>query len=1023
MRLWMPLILVPLVSVALRPPAAAVEVTYNHHIRPLLSDRCFVCHGPDARARKAGLRLDTEEGSRTPLADGGLPIWPGDPARSEVVRRIHAKDAATVMPPPESNLWLSSDERSRLEQWIKQGAKYERHWAFIPVPPVASAPSSEHPIDAIVGTRLRREGLAFAPPASRAALARRLSFDLTGLPLSPEEVMAFVADPAPDAYERLVGQLLASPHYGERKALDWLDLARYADTYGYQSDVEVDFSPWRDWVIRAFNENLPYDEFLRWQLAGDLLPDAKSEQVLATAFNRLHRQTNEGGSIDEEFRVEYVSDRVHTFGTAMLGLTLECARCHDHKYDPISQRDYYALSAFFNNIDESGLYSHFTRATPNPTMLLYPDAAREREHEELRRRIAELESQLAGKLPRRSELPDWDAPLPAAKEGSQPAPDLPVAAFAFDEVNGNRSPNRRSTNAAQFVEGPRLVPGRHGQAVRFSGDNEVVCRGTGHFSRTNEFSLALWLMPTAEQERAVVLHHSRAWSDSGSRGYELVLEQGRPFFALIHFWPGNAIAVRARDPLPLNEWVHLTLTYDGSSRASGLGIWREGRPLATEVVRDHLFRDIQHRREWGDSDVGNIHLTLGGRFRDSGFRNGLVDELRVFDRDLAALEPDPEAAARLAELKALRAQENNLAASLSELMVMREMPKRRPTYVLERGAYDERGETVEADTPAEVLPFDPAWPRNRLGLAQWLTDRRNPLAARVAVNRVWHQHFGRGLAPTMEDFGAQGRLPAQPELLDFLAAWFMDRGWDVKALHRLIVTSATYRQSSQAAEELLARDPDNELLARGPKHRLSGEALRDQALAVSGLLNAAIGGRSVKPYQPAGLWEESGTGKTYTQDKGDKLYRRSLYTFWRRTAPPPAMTTFDAPTREVCTAKRETTTTPLQSLVLLNDPQFVEAARVFAARLWRESDGQIGPGLELGFLAITGRPPDAAERALLERLFESERGRFTRHPEAAQALLKTGEHPVAAAQPPVETAALALVMSVVMNYDEALMKR
>jgi len=1006
-----------------RLPAAEDALSFNHQIRPLLSDRCFTCHGPDENARKGKLRLDLETSSRKPLDDGWQAVKPGDPEMSEVVRRIFSTDADEVMPPPDSNLKLSAEEKALIKRWISQGAEYQGHWSFIPLPARVSVPPSQHgnPVDALVEARLRRENLTLAPPAARTTLARRLSFDLTGLPLSPAAVTAFVEDPSPDAYERLVDQLLASPHYGERRAVAWLDLARYADTYGYQADVEVDFSPWRDWVIKAFNENLPYDQFITWQIAGDLLPDATREQVLATAFNRLHRQTNEGGSIDEEFRVEYVSDRVHTFGTTMLGLTLECARCHDHKYDPVSQRDYYSLSAFFNNIDESGLYSHFTRATPNPTMFLYPDAATEREHRELKWKIADLENKLD--TPATNRLPDWSLQGMSGTSESHMLPVPPLAAFAFDIVDSNKSPNRMSTNAAEFIEGPQLGAGRTGQAVQFSGDNSVVCKNVGHFSRTNEFSITLWLKRTEEQDRAVVLHHSRAWSDSGSRGYELVLDHGRPFFALIHFWPGNAIAVRTKDPLPMNEWVHLTLTYDGSSRADGLRVFRDGQLLAAEVVRDHLFRDIQHRAEWGDSDVGNIHLTLGGRFRDSGFRNGLIDDLRVYERNLAAPETSTEAAALLAELQELRAQENALASRLPEIMVMQEMPGRRTTHLLKRGAYDARGEEVEPNTPAGVLPFDPGWPRNRLGLAHWLTDRRNPLVARVAVNRIWKQHFGRGLVPTIEDFGSQGRLPSHPELLDWLAGWFMDQGWDVKGLHKLIVMSATYQQTSRAPDALVARDPDNDLLARGPKHRLSGEALRDGALSVSGLLNPTIGGRSVKPYQPAGLWEEAGTGKSYTPDTGDKLYRRSLYTFWRRTAPPPAMTTFDAPTREVCTAKREPTATPLQALVLLNDPQFVEAARVLAAKLWRESNGDLAQCIDRGFLALAGRAPDDTERTLLVKLYQNERARFAGSPEAAQALLKIGDKPADAGQPAAETAALTLVISAVMNYDEAVTKR
>ena len=1003
------------------PLRAETGVSFNRQIRPLLSDRCFKCHGPDEQSREGRLRLDTQEGSRKALDDGWQVILPGEPHRSELVRRIFTDDPDDVMPPPDSNLKLSAEEKELLKQWVAGGGDYERHWAFNPVPREVPMPANGqvHPIDAFVVERLGAAKLKPAPEATRETLIRRLSLDLTGLPPSLAEVREFVEDTRPDAYERLVDRLLASPHYGEQRAVDWIDLARYADTYGYQADVEMEMSPWRDWVIRAFNDNLPYDDFIKWQIAGDLLPNATRDQILATAFNRLHRQTNEGGSIDEEFRVEYVSDRVHTFGTALLGLTLECARCHDHKYDPILQTDYYSLSAFFNNIDESGLYSHFTRAVPTPTLLLYQDGQKER-HEELKRAIAGMEKRLV------SWKPVDEIEVPPVAEATQTGrmPVLPLAAFPFDELEKNKSPNLVSTNAAEFRDSPQLVSGRQGQAVQFSGDNEVVCRNSGTFTRTDEFSIALWLKRTEEQERAVILHHSRAWSDSGSRGYELVLDQGRPFFALIHFWPGNAIAIRGRDPLPLNEWVQVTLTYDGSSRASGLGIFVNGRRVGTDSVRDHLFKDILHRKEWGDSDVGNIHLTLGGRFRDSGFRNGLIDELLVFDRDLSrplAAENDPVAPV-LDELKSLRRQENELVNDIREIMVMEELPERRTTYLLKRGAYDLRGETVEPDTPAGIFPFAPDLPRNRLGLAHWLTDRENPLTARVVVNRAWKQHFGRGLVATLEDFGSQGAQPTHPALLDWLAGWFMDNGWDLKALHRLIATSAAYRQSSRPGSSGLDGETLAELLAHGPRHRLSAEQIRDQALAASGLLVPKLGGPSVKPYQPAGLWEESGTGKSYRQDKGEGLHRRSLYTFWRRTAPPPTMLTFDATSREVCTARRETTATPLQSLVLMNDPQFLEASRVLATRLLQEHQ-EPARAIEAGFATLLSRQPADRETAALLRLYEDQLAGFAAQPELAAKVLAIGDQPAPEGMSKPAAAALTLVLNTVMNYDEFVMKR
>lgn len=1075
----------------------AGRIDFNSQIRPLLSDRCFACHGPDEKARKAKLRLDTRAGALKELADGWAVIKPGDPDKSELVQRIFATDEDDLMPPPKSNLRLSLAERDLLKRWVAEGAEYQSHWSFIPVGQVTPPqPRDEqwvrNPTDAFVLARLESENLRPAPEASREALIRRLALNLTGLPPTLEEIDAFLADHSLQAYERAVDYYLSQPAYGERMALDWLDLARYADTYGYQSDVEYDMSPWRDWVIRAFNDNLPYDQFILWQIAGDLLPNATHEQRLATAFNRLHRQTNEGGSIEEEFRTEYVADRVHTMGTAVLGLTLECARCHDHKYDPISQREYYSLFAFFNNIDESGLYSHFTRATPTPTMLLWS--------EEKSRELAQLKLQMTIASERAEQIMREAGPAFRAwqlKDGRVQAP-KPVARFSLDTVVSNTTPDSiNATNFARLVDGPASVAGHDGQALQFSGDNELVCTGVGEFHRTDAFSFSLWLKPTEQQERAVVLHRSRAWTDSGSRGYELVLEHGRPFFGLIHFWPGNAIGVRAKSSLLTNEWSHVTVTYDGSSRAAGINLYLNGTRMEREIVRDNLYKDISHRKEWGDADVGNIHLTLAGRFRDSGFKNGLIDDFQVFDvcltepevkliaeakgdaanaltltlspmereqqlpltsplstfeqTQLVAIQeqrrtilPLPEGEGRgegtalfdhylarhhepsrlaVAELQQLREQENNLVNDVREIMVMQELPQPRPTFLLKRGAYDAPGDRVQPDTPSSIYPFPADQPRNRLGLARWMIDRQNPLTARVVVNRIWRMHFGRGLVASQEDFGSQGKLPSHPELLDWLAGWFMDHGWDVKALHRLIVTSATFRQSSQTTRELVERDPDNLLLARGPKQRLLAEQIRDSALAASGLLNRTLGGLSVKPYQPAGLWEQSGTGKTYAQDKGDKLYRRSLYTFWRRTAPPPSMLTFDAVTREVCTAKRETTATPLQALVLLNDPQFVEAARVLGERLLKAHPENLQARIHGAFRSLTGRLPDEKETAVLRRLFDEQLSFYAKESGTAEKLLAIGESQWDESLPRAEFAATTMLVSAIMNFDEFVVQR
>lgn len=1026
------------------------KVDFNFQIRPILSDRCFKCHGPDEKTRKAKLRLDLAENALAirDEATGKRAIDPGHPERSELIRRITAADPADLMPPAKSNLSLTDQERALLRQWIAQGAEYKPHWAFIAVKPQAVPKpvregQARNPIDNFVLAYLERKGMSLSPEASREQLIRRLSFDLTGLPPSLRQIDEFLADTSSTAYEKLVDRLLAAPAYGERRANEWLDLARYADTYGYQNDVECDLSPWRDWVIRAFNENLPYDQFILWQLAGDLLPNPTRDQVLATAFNRLHRQTNEGGSVEEEFRTEYVSDRVQTAATTFLGLTMECARCHDHKFDPIKQKDFYRMSAFFNNIDESGLYSHFTMAIPTPTLLLYPDGIEAR-HERLQSAIKAKEAELSILAAKeRDRFNNW------LHSGTNlMVIPMPAAAYHFEELNNNQTPNSVRTNqSAVLVDNPQPIEGKIGQALQFSGDNSVICRGAGAYNRTAPFSISLWLRPTARQERAVILHRSRAWTDSGSRGYELVLEEGRPAFSLIHFWPGNALRVRAIIVLRTNEWSHLTVTYDGSSRAKGVSLYLDGDRLALEVIRDNLFKDIQHRNEWNDMEAGAIELTLAGRFRDSGFKDGALDELEVFDQCLTPLEvrllkdrndvnPTPEAAfdyylhrvnpayqAVLNELRQLREQENKLIDEVKEIMVMKEMPVKRPTFVLRRGTYDSPGEPVEPGTPDAIFPFSKELPHNRLGLAYWMLDRNNPLTVRVAVNRVWRTHFGRGLVATAENFGSQGQLPTHPELLDWLAGKFIDSGWNLKALHKMIVMSAAYRQTSKASPELPARDLDNQLLARGPRHRLDAEEICDNALAISGLLVPQIGGPSVRPYQPEGLWEQAGTGKHYRQDHGQNLYRRSLYTFWKRTLPPPNMLTFDAITREVCTARRETTTTPLQALVLLDDPQYVEAARVLAERLVRGSTTNVDDRIIVAFRLATGRLPETTEMEILRRLYQEQLALFRKHPESAEQYLKIGEYPLDKDLPSDQVAATMVLASMVMNLDEFVNER
>ncbi|MCZ6599075.1 MAG: DUF1553 domain-containing protein [Planctomycetota bacterium] len=1006
-------------------------VDFGRQIRPLLSDRCFPCHGPDeaARLQEGGFRLDRFADATEDLG-GYAPIVPGRPDDSEVVYRIRSDDPAERMPPPRSNRSLTREEIELIERWIEEGAEYAEHWSFVPptrrdAPRVRDGSWPRDELDRFVLARLEAAGLAPAPAADRETWIRRVTFDLTGLPPTPGEVDAFLADEGEDAHEKVVDRLLASPRYAERMTADWLDLARYADTYGYQNDVARRVWPWRDWVIRSFDSNLPYDQFVLHQLAGDLLPDPTRDQRLATTFNRLHRQTNEGGSVEEEYRVEYVSDRVHTFGMAFLGLTFECARCHDHKFDPIAHDDYYGLGAFFDDIDESGLYSHFTSAVPTPTLLLTEpeDDARIAALEE---RIARAEEALAGLL--------------------EPAFDLQglVGAFSFESIDDGALANAADPEKpGRVADGPRLAPGRFGQGLELSGENNATFPGVGELRRWDPFSLSLWIRVSELTDRAVVLHRSRAWTDAGSCGYQLLLEDGRPSFSLIHFWPGDAIRVRTREGIPAGEWTHVAVTYDGSSRAAGLTLYVDGAPAAVEVVRDHLIGDIV--------SGGNLVLTLGQRFRDRGFAGGRVDELLVFDRRISAeevrrlhagsIEPGaaPEvadsigaadsiaaadsivAAAWLAaaeELRALRAELGALVDGIPEIMTMVATPEPREAYVLRRGSYAARGERVEPHTPAAIWPFPDDLPPNRLGLARWLTDPGHPLTARVAVNRLWQLVFGRGLVATPENFGSQGTPPTHPELLDHLALSFVDSGWNVKAMLKRIVLSATYRQSSRPSPEARRVDPSNMLLSRAPSYRMPAEWIRDGVLVASGLLVEQLGGPSVKPYQPAGLWHEK-SGQVYQADTGDGLHRRSLYTFWKRTSPPPAMMIFDMGKREVCAARRRTTSTPLQALVLLNDPQYTEAANALAERVLREGGATVDERLTHAFRLLATRRPTAGELDVLRELLEEQRAAFAEHPDEALALLGVS----ASSADPVELAAYAVVASTLLAYDPVVTKR
>ena len=1037
--------LLPSVCLSAHQAAHPAPIRFNRDIRPILTENCFLCHGPDHNKRMANLRLDRRDEA---IARGI--IVPGKPQQSRLIARIFAPSDSFRMPPVMSHKRLTAAQKDMLRRWIAQGAKYEAHWSFVPlpahidVPPVRNAAWCRSPIDRFVLARLEQQGLQPSPEASKVVWLRRVTLDLTGLPPTPKEVDAFLADRSPEAYGRVVDRLLASPHYGERMAVPWLDVARYADSYGYQSDQLCLTWPYRDWVVKAFNTNLPYDQFLTQQLAGDLLPNATRDQRLATAFNRLHRMTNEGGSVSEEWRMEGVADRVRTLGTAFLGLTLECARCHDHKYDPTTQRDYYAFSAFFNSIDEHGMYDQ-ADIVPTPSLLL-PTPAQERDLAAARDAVTQQERTFAQLCKDRE--PAFRAWLSQAKPQPPALADM-TGKFDFERFDGTTLKNLvpgATENGAREDE-VALVEGHTGKAAQFDGENNVNFPKLGRFTRHTPFTIAFWMRDARAAEGAAVVFQACSGTDTGPYGYDLTVDQGQLTAHLMRHWPGNAIAVRTRQAVPKDTWTHVAVTYDGSSRAAGLRLYLDGRPAEIEIVRDHLYKGI-----------GQHTLVFGQRFRDRGFKGGRIDDLALFTRSITPIEVaqlydghslagalaqpsaheaelrdyyfsaiDPAARETVHALAAARERVVAAEDSQLEIMVMEEMPQPRPAYVLARGRYDAphtAANRVERTTPAFLPPFPPGARRDRLGLARWLTRPDHPLTARVAVNRLWALLFGKGLVETVEDFGIQGKPPTHPELLDWLARNFVQSGWNVKALLKTIVLSSTYRQASALRPDLRERDPQNSLLARGPSHRLSAEAIRDTALAAGGLLDDRLGGPPVSPYQPGDLWTESNSmSPAYRQSVGTDLYRRSLYTVWKRTAPMPNMLAFDAGSREVCIGRRQATNTPIQALVLLNDPQFVEAARAIGARALKEGGLTVESRVRFAFRLLATREPSPTEAKLLVALYTEQRALFQAEPDSAATLVKIGASKADASLSPVDLAAATVLAQTILNLDATVWKR
>ncbi|WP_143473224.1 DUF1553 domain-containing protein [Flavilitoribacter nigricans] len=1044
-------------------------VDFNFHIKPILSDRCFACHGPDEKARKGDLRLDIKSGAFALLdsADNRYAIVPGDLKKSSLIQRITSLDHELVMPPPESNLTLSDYEIELLKKWIDQGAEWKDHWAFIPPekPALPEVKRNEWPrneIDQFVLAKLEQEGLKPESPASRGKWLRRVSFDLTGLPPGPEELEAFVQDNSEDAYEKVVDRLLADPAYGERMTSTWLDVARYADSHGYQDDRPRTMWPWRDWVIDAFNTNMPYDSFVVYQLAGDLLPNPTYAHKLATGFNRNHAITQEGGVVNEEYVTEYVADRTNTASAAFLGLTMECARCHDHKYDPISQKDYYSLFAFFNGIDERGQINYFNEA-PYPNL--------EMEDEELEALVAFLDTsitqlQTKDSLMQRTDLPafrEWLTAEGAELEGNEELEEDLISYHRLEAVEALRTrdevaperPGRMNTGLLAELQPPALIAGYRGQALEFDGSNFLNLGDVGDFDWYHPFSLGAWIQAPPNREKAAGLLVRRN-GEQKRGGYELALtKEGFLRLSLIHNQGAERIEVQTRSRIAPERWTHVFATYNGSGKAKGIQLFINGEKQPVEMLLDQL--DRKSILNGNDLLAGNWTHRKKTRGDIHGFAGGKLDEIRVYARELSPLEVQgivekPFATAyrtmapgarRQAERETLlphyllRVSEENrvLQEKLYDLrervqpipyiMIMEEMDTVRETFILARGAYDAPTEKVAPAPPASVLVFPEEQPKNRLGLAQWITDTENPLTARVFVNRLWQQLFGKGIVSTSEDFGSQGALPSHPELLDWLAVDFMENNWDIKAMLRKIALSETYRQSGRISPDKLRRDPENRLLARGPNQRLSAEMVRDNALAVSGLLVDSIGGKWVKPYQPAGIWKELanqiGENK-YRASRGDGLHRRSLYSYWKRTIPPPTMLTFDASERAVCVVKRQATSTPLQSLVLLNDPQYVEASRELATRMLKAADGDVRTGIEFGFRMLTSRQPTEEELGILTQLLEDELRSFGDDPQRAQRYLDIGAVAPDRDLAPGKLAAWTMVANTLMNLDEAKMR-
>ena len=1041
-------------------------VEFNRDIRPIFSDRCYTCHGPDQAQRKSRLRLDSEQTAKADLG-GHFAIVPGDPANSAIIRRITAPDSSRMPPAWAGAPRLSAREISLLTRWIEQGAVWQKHWSFTPpvrraLPHVSDPSWSRNAIDSFVLARLDSEGLRPSPEADRRTLIRRVTLDLTGLPPTPDEVEAFVRDTSPNAYEKVVDSLLASPHYGERMAMRWLDNARYADTNGYQTDGERFMWRWRDWVIDAFNRDMPFDEFTVEQIAGDMLPDATPRQILATGFNRNHRGNGEGGIIPEEYAVEYVVDRVDTTSTVWLGVTLGCARCHNHKYDPFTQKEFYQVFAYFNNVPERGKAFKYGNSPPT---IPAPTAEQQNRLKALDQQSTAAAQRLVDNEPVIAKAQrKWEKSLHNSGFDWAPSRALAVHLHLNGDLQGevHLDPPKSEKYLYLMENGPPVVQpvstaiepiwkagaaqydNGSRQAASFDGNRFIEVGNVADFGFYDSFSMAAWIYPTAATGAIV----SRAQDENEGQGIGLYLKDGHLQANLVQRWLDDGARVESEAAVELNRWSHVMLTYDGSRLASGIRLYLNGEPVKLKIYLDDLNQSFAAKEP----------LRIGAGLGSANRFHGSIAELRIYRTalppdeaaalavpqsitELARVSPatrtpaqanklrwcfleqfaDPSLQSLRKQILDLRDERRHLVDSFPTAMVMQEGPPRE-THILLRGAYDHPGDKVSPGVPAALPPLPSGVPNNRLGFAKWLVDPSNPLPARVTMNRFWQMYFGIGLVKTVEDFGSQGEWPVHLDLIDWLATEFIRTGWDVKAMQKIIVMSATYRQSSKVTPDLLQRDPDNRLLARGPRSRLPAEVLRDQALAVSGLLVETIGGPSVKPYQPPGLWKELAGGDDYKPDTGPGLHRRSLYTFWKRTAPPPMMMNFDAAGREACVVRELRTNTPLQSLDLMNDLIFLEAARALAGRMLREGGDSPARRLAYGFELATGRPPKSREADILLASMHYYLDTFQSDHAAALKYITIADAPPIANHDASEVAAYMTVASMILNLDATVTK-